>query len=117
MADALSAASVLAVLDAFDWDAWADTLDEAYRPIARDIVLTSAAKTFDGFSLDDPFTTAWFTDYVGARIVQLNGTTRDEVTALVRKAVEDGTASSPMALAQQIKALVEEKFQADYATW
>lgn len=117
MADVPTAAQVLAVLDTFDWDAWAATLDDTYRPIARDIVLASATKVFDGFTFDDPFATEWFTDYVGARIVQLNGTTRDEVTALVRKAIADGTASSPMALAQQIKALVETKFEEDYATW
>ncbi len=117
MADPITATAVLAVLDDFDWDAWVATLDAVYQPIARDIVVTSGSRTFDAFTLDDPFTAEWFTDYVGARIVQLNETTKADVAALIRRAVAEGEAPSPMAMATQIRDLVRDKFDQDYETW
>lgn len=109
-------AAVLALLDTFDWDAWADSLDAAMRPLARDLVLATGARVAADFSFDDPFVQEWFTPYVGERIVQIEGTTRQSVIDLIRREMAGAGAQSPNALAELIATAVREQF-AGYETW
>src|SRR5688500_14774449 len=103
--------AVLALLDAFDWTAWADSLDAELRPMARDLATAAGARVTPDFSFDDPFVQDWFTPYVGERIVQIEGTTRQAVIDLVRRQMATTGAQSPSALAQEIAGAVREQFE------
>jgi hypothetical protein len=109
-------AAVLALLDTFDWEGWADALDGELRPLTRDLAVGAGERVTPQFDFDDPFVQAWFTGYVGERIVQLEGTTREAVVDLIRRQLAAGTASSPTVLAQEIAAAVREQFEG-YETW
>ena len=91
----ITAAQLTAMVEAFPWDEWGRKhLAPGYRQIYRDLVDVTgkrAATTVGGaWSHKDPFTSRFMTDYVGERITQLQGTSKERVIALVRKTLDDG---------------------------
>jgi hypothetical protein len=93
-------AGLLAKVDSFDWEAWAASLEREYRVLYGNVVLVQAAREarnhgLTPFDRDDPFVQRSMTDYVTARVKQLEAHTREEVKSLVQSAIEAGAGSVP----------------------
>lgn len=106
-----TAAALVKKLEAFDWAAWDKSLAEGITQPYRDVVLTSAdaAARLAGktFNPKDPLLSRFMTNYVGERVVQLNGTTKELVADAIRSKLADATDD---VLTDTIRDLVREKF-------
>lgn len=108
---------LLALLDEFPWDEYAARLGPELQTTYRDVLEiggAAGARAVAGaqWNPSDPFLDRFATRYVGERVRQLTGTTREEVAALVRTAFADG--SLPVQeLATKIHDTVRERFS-DY---
>jgi hypothetical protein len=116
-----SVAELLALLESFPWETWSrERFEPGFRQIYRDLVVTAgkAAAAAQGrpWNPDDPFLSAFVTDYVGERIVSLEATTRDRVAALIRRVLDEGRALSPTDLGRVLQAAVTDEF-AEMARW
>jgi hypothetical protein len=116
----LPARSLARIVDSFDWDAWSVEMADLLDGPLRDIMNTQATRTAENlgetFDPDDPFVKRTFTEYVGARIKQLDATTKEEVSELIRSVVEESGAESTLALGDLVRDQMLEKFEeyADY---
>lgn len=85
---------LIELVNAFNWSVWTEKLRPDLEAVRKDVVKTSAQSVLEqfkertggerAFEVDDPFGQAVMTGYVGERIVSLDATTRDEVSALIR---------------------------------
>lgn len=116
----ISAATLGRIVDSFDWGAWSvemsDLLDGPLRDILNAQAKTIAEAHGEVWDPHDPFVKKTFTAYVGERIKQLDDTTREEVSNLIRTRVEDSGAETVGKLGDEIRDAVQEKF-AGYADW
>lgn len=111
------AVELLAMLDAFDWDAWRKTMRDGIEPIYRDVVLVTGKAVYDGFTFDDPFTQEFATKYIGERIVQLEAFTRENVSALLVRTLNDaGGGLSPLELSKLVRDEVRQHVK-NYEMW
>lgn len=106
-----SADALVKKLESFDWAAWDKSLAKGITQPYRDVVLASAdaaaraaGKTF---SPKDPLLDRFMTKYVGERVVQLNGTTLEQVSDAIRSTLADATDD---VLADTVRDIVREKF-------
>jgi len=111
-----TAAQLVAALEAFDWDAWSDRLRAGLEGPYRDTVEEAARAVFDAFSVDDAFTSAFMTQYIGERITQLDAFTKESVAAFIVRVLEEEGAGSTTALGQLIRDEVR-TYVANYQTW
>lgn len=117
----ITAAQLTAMVEAFPWDEWGRThLEPGYRQIYRDLVTTTgkaaAKRAGAAWQHKDPFTSTFMTEYVGERITQLQGTSKERVIALVRKTLDEGEGLTSVELGKVIRDAVEDQFQ-EYARW
>lgn len=116
-----SPAKLKKMVDSFDWAAWNAEAKAVLADPIRAVAVEQARKTASGldasFDEHDPWVDRRLTAYVGARIKDLDRTTREEVADLIRDrlASDDGTGSTG-ALGDEIADLVREKFDG-YADW
>lgn len=111
------AAALIAALDAFDWDAWTARLREGVGGIRRDVVTEAGQAVFDAFTIDDAFTSAFMTSYIGERITQLDKFTRESVSArIVRVLDEQGGGKSPAELGKLVRDDIRQHVKG-YETW
>jgi hypothetical protein len=109
-------AALLAALEAFDWDAWRAKLRAGVDDVYRDTVDQAGRAVSDAFALDDAFTSAFMTQYIGERIVQLDAFTRENVAALIVRVLDGEGAGSTTALGRLIRDEVRAHVQG-YETW
>lgn len=119
MAD--SSVDAAALIDAFPWSDYDETLArallDAYSTIMQAQGARGAAAAGGTWDQDDPFLHRWATKYVGARVTQLQGTTREQVTELVRRVFdEQGGGGGALDLAERIRDAVRRQF-AGYEDW
>lgn len=116
------AARLEAALGSFDWQAWEDELRPILEASFSAVVADSADALADElrvvFNHADPFMQRELTKYVGERIVSLTETTRNEVSDLVRRVLDQpgpgpGTTNK---LGDVIRDKVRQRF-AGYEDW
>ena len=112
--------SIRRVVESFDWAGWsaemADLLDGPLRDILNEQAERTAELYGETFDPADPFVKRFFSEYVGDRIKQLDATTKEEVSDLIRTVVDENGAESATALGDLIRDRVREKFEG-YADW
>lgn len=116
-----TAADLEALVDAFPWADYDEVLSksllECYATVMQAQGLRGAAAAGGTWNQDDPFLQRWATKYVGARVKQLQGTTREAVKDLVRRTFDDqGGGGNLLELAEKIRDQVREQF-AGYEDW
>lgn len=110
-------AALLKALESFDWEAWRAKLRAGVGDIYEDAVDEAGQTIFDAFALDDAFTSAFMTQYVGERIVQLDAYTRERVAALIVRILDSPAgAGSTFELAILIRDAIRETVEG-YQTW
>lgn len=116
----ISAAELLDIVEAFPWKDWNTRLATTVANVYRDVVVTQGTAAADDvggeFSFDDPFVSRFATKYVGERIVQLDETTKEELSALLVNVLDDHDTLTVGELGDKIQAAVGEKFEG-YAGW
>lgn len=112
MPQTLTSADVDHLLATFDWDSWTPKLKAIVTPAFTSIAIAQAERAADDlegeFDPDDPFVTRHFTAYLGARITQLDETTRDLITEELHTALEEGKSESMTDLAARLFAKVND---------
>jgi len=116
-----TADQLLAALDAFPWKAWSEKkLGPGYDAVYRDLVIKSgkAIAKAQGTDWDpkDPMLSRYMTTYVGERITSLETTSRDKVTALLRRVLDEGAGLNPTDLGELVATTVRDQFN-DFARW
>lgn len=117
----ITAAELEALVEAFPWDEWSRAhLEPGFRQIYRDLVESvgkgSTKQLGTAWQRKDPFTSQFMTDYVGERITQLQGTSKDRVIALVRRTLEEAKGLTPVELGKVIHEAVSDQFE-EYGRW
>lgn len=110
-------AALLQALNSFDWDAWNEKLRAGLEARYRATVEESGRAVYDAFTVDDAFTSAFMTSYIGERIAQLDDFTRSNVSALLVRVLDrqvDG--GSPQALAKLVRDEVRQHVHG-YEAW
>lgn len=110
------AARLLQLLTTFDWDRWERELLPLIAAHRTEVLNAAGRQVSPNFDPTDPFTMGHFTQYVGERITSLNGTTRDDVTFIIRRAMEQGAGASPREIGASIHAALSERFEG-YQQW
>jgi hypothetical protein len=109
-------------LDSFPWDTWNAELKSGFKPLYVAGVKVGAqvadgvGDVVGGFDDTDPFISDFINDYVGERIVQLTGTTKDRVISLIRGVLDKQELESPISLGKLIFDVVSEQFDG-YKRW
>ena len=116
-----TADDLIALLDSFPWadldEALSASLLSAYQDIMRAQGARGAAAAGGAWNPQDPFLDRWATKYVGARVVQLQGTTREAVADLLRTVFDEHAGGgSLLELAEAVRDRVREQF-AGYEDW
>lgn len=112
------------LLVTFPWDKWDAEWKQQYEPLHRELLTlggaAGAAEAGGAFAIDDPIVSALSERYVGELITELQGTTRDAVSALIERTIEDGQAAAsgatPFELGTAIRDAVREEFSG-YERW
>lgn len=109
----ITPAELQALVESFPWDDWATKeLGPGFRAISRDLVQSTGArqaKALGGsWNPKDPFTSQFMTRYVGERITQLAGTTKERVSRLVQDALEKSGGLTSTQLGGLLQAAVED---------
>lgn len=109
----ITPAALKALVDSFPWETWAaEELGPGFASISRDLVQTVGGrqtKALGGsWNPKDPFTTEFMTQYVGERITQLVGTTKDRVTRIVRDTLAESGGLTSTELGGLLQAAVED---------
>lgn len=106
---AISLADAKASAASFDWAAWSKKLQTLYAPIYRAMVVSQGAvsrlageaarKKDERFNVNDPYTKRFMTNYIGARIKQIDDTTREWVNDTIGDAIasDEGATVSDLA--------------------
>lgn len=93
-----TAAQILELIDSFPWDDWQDKLQpdftQVYKDAAAAIGRKAAAAHGVTFNVDDPGVSKHMTRYVGERVTQLSETSKSQVKAKIRSALEDADQDS-----------------------
>jgi len=118
----MTVTEVLALVDKFDWASYNEDLKGEFADIFGNIVVSqgergAARAGLDVFNAEDPFVQRRLTAYVGDRITQLDETTRDNVSDLIRTMLEDDAGIGSVGeLGDRIAENVRERFDgfADY---
>lgn len=118
---ATTAAALLAAVQSFPWAQWSkDRLGPGYTAVYRDLVVKSgkaqAAALDRDWNPNDPFVSRFMTDYVGERIVSLEQTSRDNVTKLIRRLLDESPGLNSTELGKLVFDTVTDQFN-DYARW
>jgi hypothetical protein len=94
------------LLRTFPWDDYLEELHGAVRKGFEDIAVDAAEREAEALAIDfdkrDPFVTRFFTEYIGERVKQLDGRTRDTVTEELHSALEDGKGEGMTELAERL---------------
>jgi hypothetical protein len=103
---------------AFPWHEWSEEkLKPGFEQLYTDLVVrtgTTAAKALGGkWTNGVPFASRFMTTYVGERIVQLEETTKADVSKLIVRVLDEAEGLSTQELADLIGESVRDKF-ADY---
>jgi len=119
----MSREELLQLVRTFPWDDWNRRLQDEFDPVYREILTTQggrAAAAHDAeFNPNDPRVQSFVDEYVGERIVQLDATTREDVSDLLRRefdAAQTEEGATPFELGTRIAEAVQEKFL-DYARY
>lgn len=117
----ITAAQLTAMVEAFPWETWGDEhLAPGYRQVYRDLVEKigkgTTKKLGTSWERKDPFTSRFMTSYVGERITQLQGTSKERVIALVQKTLAEADGLTAVELGRVIRDTVQEQFD-EYARW
>jgi hypothetical protein len=109
---------IRARLASFPWREWTEEVfGPGFEAIYRDLVRVSAkTQALDAWNPRDPFLSRFITDYVGERIVQLEGTTKEQVTRLIQRVLDEGAGLSTTELGTLVQETVRDHF-ADYARY
>jgi hypothetical protein len=118
-------AAMLKKLESFPWKEWDKSLNDALFPVYSELVLTegkAVIKTLTDASIygfieqheADPLLSKFMTGYVGERVVQLNGTTKEGVRDTIRNVFDSGAEIGT--LNNQVRDQVRGKF-AGYEQW
>lgn len=107
--------------ESFPWDEWDEKLRDMYEPLYREAAQLGAEVSLSGLEAEldesDPFVSKFMTSYIGERITQLQGTTKDRVIDLIRDALDDGDETeTPQKLGKAILDTVSETFSG-YERW
>lgn len=111
------------LLATFPWADWDARLQTLYAPIFAEMVRAGGADgaeavagTFEMDAVVEQFATR----YIGDRIVTLQETTREEVAALIERAIEDaqrsGLGATPFDLGTRVREVVADTFDG-YDRW
>lgn len=116
-----SPAQMLKDLDAFDWDAWNKTLAKGIEQPIHDIVIASAqaAAQMGDAVLDpgNPIIKKFIGRYAMERAKQLNGTTKDAVADIIRRAFAGAPeGATTKELANAVREKVKETYEG-YEQW
>lgn len=116
----MTPAQLRALVEAFDWAAYAKTLGEVLSPFYAETLLKAgvrAARAAGGeWRPNDPYVQTFLTQYVGERIVQIEGTTKQAVVDLVQRTLASQEPGSAFDLGASIRDAVREEF-AGYERW
>lgn len=97
----ITAADLKHLAETFDWNAWRDKLEPGFTQVYRDAVETIGTTAADAhgvaFDVDDPFVTRHMTSYIGERITQLEGTSKDKVIDAMQSALDDADEDASVA--------------------
>ena len=112
------------LLVSFPWEKWSDDWKAAYGPLYRELIgaggAAGAVEVGGAFALDAAALSAMADPYIGKLIVELQGTTKDAVTALIERTIAEGQAAeygaTPFELGSAIRDAVREQF-AGYERW
>lgn len=120
-----SSARVTAVVEQFPWDEWhqdmRDALEKPFTDVVTEQAERQAALMGNAFDAGDSRVQARAKAYVGRLIKDLDETTKDEVSTLIRSTLDtalgrDGGGLTPAQLGDLIGDAVKEKFDG-YADW
>jgi len=117
----LTDAQVKALVDQLPWSEWSQKkFGPGFTVLYRDLVIKSGkatAKAIDSaWRQADPFTSRFMTHYVGERITQLEGTSKDLVTQTVRRVLDEADGLTTTELGSLIRETVEDQF-GDFAKY
>jgi hypothetical protein len=108
----VTVAELRALVATFDWAEWESDLHDAFADDFEAIALgqgtREAAALGVEFAEKDPFLTRFFTRYVGERITQLVGTTKEIVIDELRTVLEDEAGDGQTALADRLLSVVDD---------
>jgi hypothetical protein len=112
---------LLKIADSFPWDEWAAPLRAELEPVHLSIAEEQGARTAAAHGLawtnDDPALTRVISGKVGDAIVSIEGTTKNDVIAIIRESIADNPAGSPFELGSRIADKLREKINGDYPRW
>lgn len=116
----MTPAQLRALVESFEWDAYAKTLGEILSPFYTETLLRAgvrAARAAGGeWRPDDPYVQTFLTQYVGERIVQIEGTTKQAVIDVVQRTLASQEPGTVFDLGSSIRDAVREEF-AGYERW
>jgi hypothetical protein len=108
------------MVDSFDWEAWREETEpiiaESFGSMLKDSARKRSREIGITFNEEDPFLQRRLTTYVGTRITELEGTTKDRVTEVIRNAFANGEGLSLPELGATIADSVRETFDG-YEDW
>lgn len=112
---------IKALVDALPWAEWSkDKFGPGYTVLYRDLVVKTGNATAKALGTTwkqaDPFTAEFMTKYVGERITQLEGTSKELVTKTVRRVLDEAKGLPAPELGSLIRESVADQFD-DFAKW
>lgn len=117
MAKKTSASKLIDKAESFPWEKWSKEMRDLYEPLYTDGTKIGAVVSLGDveFETGDPFVSEFMTDYVGERIKQLQGTTKDRVIELIRRELDAG-GTSQGDLGTKVLNVIREQFDG-YKQW